>query len=476
MRKGGRPNIIFLMLDTVSAQHLGVFGGPIRMSNLEKIAGSGTVYQNAIAPGTYTLTSHVSIFTGRRVSKIKSLTKNPVRNQNSSTDPLFLKNKYIGRNEPTLATRLSYLGYKTSMFSNNPFITASTGLAEGFSYTRNIFMENKLKYHRTTLRIIGNDFMRENLTSLACHVSSAIPQGSLDRLYLGMRGVLNRKVCNETGAYRMDQGAELTNRIVREYLSSSGSQGHFMFINYMEAHEGYPTTAITEERVSQDRWMYMSGMLDPSGVEVLKQAYAKRLAYLDSRIGRLMETLKEKGVLDNAVVVLASDHGQAFMEHGLLYHTLFPYQEISRVPLITARFESGRQTREPVRIEKPVSLSSLYGSIISLGYGKSDKINGEMLSGSGVFSDHTGMLDVWDIPLLRRLRKRSRHAERIYKTKMKYNMPASAFYKGQYKMIHYGGRMGRELYDLDSDPMEKENIIGSRRDVALSMLRDVSVA
>ena len=466
-----RPNVVFLMLDTLSADCLRMYGGDIRMRNLEEMAGKGTVYDNAIAPGTYTLTSHVSMFTGKRVREVRSLVKNPVRNHHDSTDPLFLKNKYIKDSEPTLASQMSYLGYRTSLFSNNPFITPSTGLSNGFAYIRNIFLENKLKYHKTTLRIIGNDFLRDNLSRLAYHISSAIPQDTLDNLYVNLRASLNRKVCRETGAYLLDQGAGLTNDIVDRYLSGAGSRGHFMFINYMEAHENYPTNMVTRKEVSQDRWMYVSGMIGPEDAGILRKAYAKRLEYLDYRIGKLMRILKENGVLDNAVVVMASDHGQAFMEHGQLYHTLFPYNEISHVPLIATRWRDGRQESEGRRIPGPVSLRSIYGSMLDIGYGRTDRLNGTMLGNGTVFSDHTGMLDVWDIPLLRVFRNRSRNAERLYRTKLKYNTFATALYSGRYKLMHYYGRRGKdELYDLASDPRETDNIIGKRRDVAHRLL------
>ncbi len=465
-----RPNVIFLMLDTVAADGLRVYGGEVPMRNIEELGRRGTVYRNAVAPGTYTLTSHASIFTGKRVRKIKSLLKNPVIRHNQSTDPLFLKNRYIEYGEPTLAARMSYLGYKTALFSNNPFITESTGLSTGFAFVRNPFMENKLKYHRTTLRIIGNDFMRKNLTRLAYHISSVIPSKGLDGLYLRLRKTLNRKVCRETGAYMLDQGADATNRMVSEYLCASGARGQFIFINYMEAHEGYPTNMVTRREISQDRWMYVSGMIDSRDVGVLKKAYAMRLEYLDRKIGSLISTLREKGALDNAVLVIASDHGQAFMEHGQLYHTLFPYNEISHVPLITARFVGGKQLEERSVVEESVSLSALYDSILEIGYGKSDRINGSMTRDEFVFSDHTGMLDVWDIPLLKMFRGRSRNAELLYRTKLKYNTFASAVYFRNYKLIHYyGRRMGSELYDLSKDPHETDNIIDANAQIASRM-------
>jgi len=91
----------------------------------------------------------------------------------------------------------------------------------------------------------------------------------------------------------------------------------------MEGHEGYPTNLITNELIDQEKWLYMAGLSNEENVKIISEAYKKRLAYLDSKLAELMQILKQKGVLDNAVVVFASDHGQAFMEHGLCTTTCF---------------------------------------------------------------------------------------------------------------------------------------------------------
>ena len=52
--------------------------------------------------------------------------------------------------------------------------------------------------------------------------------------------------------------------------------------------------------------------------------------------------MRSKGILDHATVVITSDHGQFFGEHGLLYHSLKPYEEVVKVPLIATNFENGK--------------------------------------------------------------------------------------------------------------------------------------
>jgi arylsulfatase A-like enzyme len=470
MRKGGRPNIVFIMLDTLRADCLRHYGGDLKLPAIDAVCDRGTVYANAVAPGTYTLTSHLSLFTGKRVRSIEGLRGNAIKNYYKNTDPLVSKNRYIKEGDMTLAKRMASLGYSTSLFSNNPFISPSTGLGSGFSYIKNVFIENKLKTHKTALGIISNDTLREGLTELAYGISLAIPRHHLDRLYLSLRGTLNRRYSEEYGFGNLDQGAALTNKLVDSYLSQAPHGNKFLFLNYMEAHEGYPIGLVTKKYVSQDKWLYVSNIAGTEDVWTIRKAYEERLMYLDGKVKELLEIMKERGVLDNAVVVMTSDHGQAFMEHGQMFHTLFPYNEISKVPLVTARFIDGKQIGSGRRIEQNVSLSALGDAIVGLGYGKED-IDGSLRKERFVFSDHTGISEVWDTGLLLRFKRRSKHADRIYKAKVRYNTAATAIYSENYKLLHFYGK-GRidELYDLAQDPGELENIIKERRDVARSLL------
>jgi arylsulfatase A-like enzyme len=59
-----RPNIILVVCDTLRKDTLGVYGGPANTPNLKKFAKDAVVYDNCIAPASWTFPSHVSIFTG----------------------------------------------------------------------------------------------------------------------------------------------------------------------------------------------------------------------------------------------------------------------------------------------------------------------------------------------------------------------------------------------------------------------------
>ncbi|MEM3839356.1 MAG: sulfatase-like hydrolase/transferase [Candidatus Micrarchaeaceae archaeon] len=465
-----RPNIIFIMLDTARADYFRAYGGRLELPTIDRLSRKAVVYENAVSPATYTAPSHVSLFTGKRVASVKVLMKDKLKNADVNTDPFLVKQKLINDGELTLAKKLSYLGYNTALFSNNPLVTRFTGIAEGFSYlsyTDSVAIASqkmkKLKV-RATLKMVGNDAFRKRMLELSYLISSFIPSSALDRLYLRLRERVSKAFADEAGYYSIDLGASPTNKLIGSYAKKIYPEGNFMFINYMEAHEGYPTSLVTSDYVEQDKWLYLSGILDHSeSLKYILKARDMRMAYLDKQIGILLGTLKERGLLDNAVVVLAGDHGQGFMEHGQMYHNMFPYSEIVHVPLIAAKFEGGKQANTQERIAEPISITALHDALLDIGFGRSDMLDGNVKRDKYVFSEHTGITEVWDAYLLKLIRKKSKSADAIYRAKLRQNVFSTAVYSGKYKLIFYRNGKKPELYDLHEDPQETENIADSNK-------------
>ncbi|MEM3572224.1 MAG: sulfatase-like hydrolase/transferase [Candidatus Micrarchaeaceae archaeon] len=470
--RNGRPDIIFLMLDTVRADALGVYGGPAHTSTISALAKSGTVYERVVAPGTYTVPSHASLFTGKRVKEIKGLTKDPIKHSEENIDPFLTRIKYITAVDMTLAEKLGYLGYNTALISNNPFLSVSTGLGKGFAYAENLWFENSIDrsgYVKRVLKIIDNEKLRKSLESVAYGISRMLPRKALDKVYINIREKTNKSFSKRYGFYSLDKGAATTNKRIISILKKAGHP-NFIFANYMEGHEGYPTNLISNEYVEQEKWLYLSGIASKDGINIIQKAYLKRIEYLDSAIGALLRKLRENGGLDNAIVIIASDHGQAFMEHGLLYHNMFPYEELVHVPLIVARFVNGKQINTRENVNKFVSLTALNESIMKVARGETDIINGSLRSDNFVISDHVGLTEVWDISMLRRLMRRSEYARRIYLTKLYHNTFATAVYYKNFKLIHYFNNSIKDvMFDIIEDPYEKSNIINEKRQLAHQM-------
>ena len=423
-------NIIFVMLDTVRADMLKPYGGDVDTVTLERLSKNGVKYNMAIAPATYTLPSHLSLFLGRRAGRIPGLSHTGMKFSDLMTDPLLKKSRYRSM-ELTIAQVMEYFGYRSALFSNNPFVSESTGLATGFSYVSNLFVDEKLISNRasikTVLELIQNDYTRKGLVDLAYYISSVIPNGRLDNLYLSLRKRLNRHFANEYGYYDLDKGANATNKQLDQYLKSNKSIRNFIFINYMEGHEGYPTNLVTNDYVEQDKWLHMIGKASAEDLELTKKAYKKRIEYLDAKVGQAIGIMKKKGLLDNATLIVSSDHGQAFMEHGEMFHNVYPYNEVARVPLVIANFKSGKQVHENRQIEEPFSLTELNRIITGKEVEKMD---------TPVVTDHLGITEVWDTHLLRLFRSRSRNADMIYRKKVEQDRHATAILYKNYKLIH----------------------------------------
>ncbi len=459
-------NIIFIMLDTVRADILKPYGGDADVPTITGLSRNGIKYNMAIAPGTYTLPSHLSLFLGKRAGRIPWLQSMGMRFSEMMTDPLLRNSRYVaGSRELTTAQVMEYFGYRSALFSNNPFVSEATGLAAGFSHVSNLFIDKKLRsgspFVRSVLGLIQNGYTRRGLVDLAYRLSSVIPSRRVDGMYLSLRKRVNRYFSNEYGYYDLDKGARETNRQLDHYLKANRSGRNFIFINYMEGHEGYPTNLVTKGYVEQDKWLHMTGKASKEDLEFTKRAYIKRIEYLDRMVGRAIRIMKKNGILDNATLIVSSDHGQAFMEHGAMFHNIYPYNEVARVPLVIVSFRSGRQVRDSMEIDAPFSLTEL-----------NRIITGRKMDGVGdpVFTDHTGITEVWDTHLLRLFRSRSRNADMIYRKKIEQDVHASAVFYKDRKLIHFYGRRKDEMYNLAADPDESDNIIDRERGIAHKLL------
>lgn len=466
-----KRNIIVLLLDTVRASD--VYGNS-SLPTLDYLYRNCASYAHAVSPGTWTATSHAALFSNKNVSKIREASQDFFTDGTDKIDPWMVKTKFLGGDARTLARDLSEYGYHSTLFSNNPFLTSFTNLAIGFDKVYDIWLDSNVKYNKglaskLSFIINGGSTARNAMFSMSSTIADMLPGPILDRVYLKLRQRLNDGVAKADGTYKLDRGANDTNKALKDYLTYKYNfKPQFMFMNFIEAHENYPI----RHEVVQDKWLYLSGIREMSKdtMRELHGAYMKRIRYLDGSVAKILHTLKDGGVLDKATVVITSDHGQFFGEHGLLYHSLPPYEQVSRVPLIAANYEGGKLVKERESVENPMTLLSLHKAIRDLASDREPYLNGNLRKNKYVFSEHTGISEGWDEKLLRRLKARSRNAAKIYNAKSACNKKATAVYHGNMKLIHFFGSRRDELYDLSADPNEENNLMGQNRGIAKRML------
>ena len=131
--------------------------------------------------------------------------------------------------------------------------------------------------------------------------------------------------------------------------TTRGRRPFFAFLNFYDAHLPYDPPAEWSSKFSA-----RATALD---------RYDGAIAYMDHEVGRVLNELGRRGILDNTVVIIASDHGEGFGEHGLYGHGNSLYRPELHVPLIVrypARAPAGW------RVESPVSLRDVGATLVDL--------------------------------------------------------------------------------------------------------------
>jgi arylsulfatase A-like enzyme len=156
--------------------------------------------------------------------------------------------------------------------------------------------------------------------------------------------------------------------------------------------------------------------MNSNTLEKLKNEYREGLERMDSRIGSMLDTLKKRGLYDNSLIIITSDHGQAFNEHGFMYHGIYLYDEVIRVPLIV-KYPHGRKFKKRKGYQSLVNIPALIESVVN---GGSDAV----LTSRKVFSEAYGNID--SVP-------ESYSSKRDYINK-KYEKARAAIYMDGYKL------------------------------------------
>ena len=423
----GSPNVLLIVLDTVRAQSLSAYGYARPTSpNLEQFAKTGVRFDRAIATAPWTLPSHASMFTGRWHHELSADWFEP------------LDDTY-----PTLAEALSAQGYVTAGFvANTHYCGFEHGLDRGFAYYQD--------YNRSAGQILVSSALGR---TIGC--ASTLDPGCRLRKAIGYYEVPGRRSAAEVNAAFLG------------WLSKREQQPFFAFLNYFDAHvpllppepfdfqfgptkpRGNPMHLHTGLRsdLDSERWEWTS-----PEIEREMAAYDGTIAYLDYSVGLLLDEVKKRGLLENTLVIITSDHGEEFGEHDVMTHGNSLYLTSLHVPLLIS-FPS--RVPAAVGVSEPVSLRDLPATVVDL----LDVENKYRFPGNSLArhwdkkSEPGGPIED---PLISEVSGVSFRSEGypISKGDMK------SLLMDRYHYIRTGdGR--EELYDVVSDPWEKQNLTNS---------------
>jgi len=299
--KPTRPNLILISLDTLRADRLGAYGYNRDTSPIiDSLGRDGAVFENAITVSPWTLPSHVTMLTGLFPS---------------SHGLVHPKGGKIGKDVRLLAEVLKENGYRTLAFAGGGYVSKSYGFARGFE----------------TFEINRSE----------------------------------RKKLNDGFKLSLDAGYSA--------VQSLGDQSpFFLFLHTYAVHcpysppEPYASMFVSDGAVEIDptkcgtEYNRDSGINDAQAL-YLSDRYDGSIRMADAELGDFLQKMDSAGLLDNTYIIITSDHGEEFLEHGRIGHQFSLYKELLAIPLII----SGPSIKAH-RVSHPVGLVDLFATILDL--------------------------------------------------------------------------------------------------------------
>lgn len=367
------PDIVLIVLDAARPDHFGCYGyGRNTTPNIDRLAEEGFVFTNAFATASYTACSVPTMVSGL------SFLDHGVTN----------RRRVLDENVTTLAESLQQQGYTTSCYSANPNHSIRRGLGQGCD--------------------------------------------TFEELWRGRSGGVGKD-------------PYLMSALAAEKLADASDDPQFLMLHYIPPHEPYlprsefdlfgdeSYTGEVDGTVATIRRI-KGGSLAPNADDLreLVSLYDGNLRTADDAVGRVIDILRKRDRWNRTAVLVTSDHGEAFLEHGYIGHNTTVYDEMLRVPFIL-RLPDGAATHL-IDTEQLVSLEDIVPTLLGqAGLSAASSVSGDDLVSPTAFSPRRGIV------------ARAAHAPRV----LAYRTPAWALVDALDTL---------ELYDTSTDPAQHHNL------------------
>jgi arylsulfatase A-like enzyme len=333
-----RPNVLIYMIDTLRADHASVYGYRRDTTPfLKRLGAAGVVFDDCQAQATWTKPSIASLLTSLY----------------SYTHGIFNDSDTIPKGAATLAGQLRAAGYVTANITASPWSGKITGLQRGFDYVMEFPV---IQRYRTDAADRGTD-------------SAAV------------------------------------NKAVFPWLDRHRDEPFFLYVHTTDPHAPYRPPPGFEEKFAnpaetpefnreyaelRDRGQYGGGTVvsregcRKAGVDPDKfirravDRYDGEILFNDHNLELLAGKLKQLGILDNTLIVVLSDHGEEFWEHGWTAHGQSLYQELTHSVFL---MWNPKLLPAPRRVAEPVQLIDVMPTVLDLlGVKAPEMIQGQSLA------------------------------------------------------------------------------------------------
>jgi len=304
----GRSNVVFILIDTLRADHLGVYGFPGPISpHLDELARESVLFERCLAPAPWTKPSVASMFTS-----LYPETHNVLYSK--WPDPNFVEKVEVLSSEAiTLAEMFQSAGYRTGAFMSNEWLKNPYGYSQGFD--QYVFDPRSFDDPNRIARLAEAWVSSQTAASpyfLYVHLMQPHSPYEFDE--------------KDFEDMKKSLGADRDGEMTRKQVDA--------------VHD-----------LAQATWKgrpQMAGRLLN-----WRAAYAAGVKRGDAVVGSLIDWFRQRGTLDNSIFIVAADHGEGLMDHGTLQHGNSLDIEVVQVPFMVrlpAGKSAGRRVKEWVSL------------------------------------------------------------------------------------------------------------------------------
>jgi arylsulfatase A-like enzyme len=333
-RHDGARAVLLISIDSVRADHLGCYGYARATSpRIDRLSREGTLFAQAVSTSSWTLPAHMSLLTGLLPEAHGA--QRPASGLDSARTPL--------------AAILGEAGFRTAAFVSSPFLDERYGFSRGFETYRNFWG--------------GADS--------AQGTASDAP---------GLQ---------DYEASHHDRTGPDVVAAAAAWARAHRRAPFFLFVHLWEPHFDYipppPFDTLFVDRarhapIPMDGFFTNDAIgpgMPPEALGYVVSQYDGEIAYADHLVGALLDTLDALGLADETLVLLTSDHGDEFFEHGGKGHYRTLYDEVIRVPLVA---RGPGVARRPEAVASQVSLIDVAPTVLgALGIPRHPEMMGEDL-------------------------------------------------------------------------------------------------
>ena len=397
-----RPSVVLISMDTLRADHLGLYGYERATSPaLDAFAATGVVFEKAVTQANWTLPSFMSLMTS----------------QIPSAHGVIVRENVLPAFKVTLAEILKNAGYRTQAITGGYYVDARFGFGQGF-----------------------DDYSGDKIEYL----------------------LLPERRQHQKGV----RFGHLLPRIV-DWLAVRHERPYFLFLHAWDTHAPYlPHEAYLEQfspeyggtitllsHAMVDEYQKTWKETSAEDVARIRALYDNEIRFVDDALGQILKAIRESPGAENTIVIFTSDHGDELFEHGI-EHQWSLYEPETHVPLILAwpgHLPAGRRVREMVRT------IDLLPTILDLTAVEVSPAVRAELQGKSLVGTWDGVPPVpWSVAEGYRGRQMSLRTNRF-----------------KYLRIDEKGLIREELFDLERDPGEVNDLSGSHPEQTAAMRQEM---